>query len=206
MSSLGNDDDRLLTRIRAGDAAAFECLVDRYAGALERYARRLLSGTGHDAEELMQDVFVKAWNGLLRTPTSPVAMRPWLYTITRNACLDKLRKPLRTLSFGDLDTNFADPTGDPAVRVAHGEALRLVVDELQRLPARQRDALVKCALEGRTHEQVAAELGVSIAASKSLVHRARATMTAHRAGMTTSRHTRLGSAGFYRHFGGARTS
>ncbi len=176
-----SDDDRLLIRIRAGDSSAFESLVDRYAATLTGYARRLLAGSHHDAEEVIQDVFVNARNGLLRVPASPIAMRPWLYAITRNACLDRLRKPLHTVSLEAVHAGLADPAGDPAERFARGEALRLVVGDLQRLPARQRDALVKRAFEGRTHKQVATELGVSVAASKALVFRARATMTALRA-------------------------
>ncbi len=176
-----SDDDRILRRIREGDPSAFECLVDRYSAALSAYARRLLSGSHHDAEEVMQDVFLKARNGLLRVPARPIAMRPWLYAITRNACLDKVSRPLRTVSFDGLGASLADPAEDPAERFARGEALRLVVDDMQRLPTRQREALVKSALDGRTHEQVAVELGVSVAASKALVYRARATMTARRA-------------------------
>lgn len=179
--SADDDDDRLLARLRGGDSPALECLVDRYSGELTGFARRLLSGSHHDAEEVMQDVFVKAWKGLLRVPARPIVMRPWLYTITRNTCLDRLRRPLHSVSFEDLETRHADPAGDPADHVARGEALRLVVDDLQRLPVRQRDALVKCALEGRTHKQIAEELGVSVAATKALVHRGRTTMTALRA-------------------------
>jgi RNA polymerase sigma-70 factor (ECF subfamily) len=175
------EDDRLVRLVRAADPAAFECLVERHAPALTGYARRLLRGSHHDAEEVVQDVFVNARKALLRNPARSITLRPWVYQIAQNACLDRLRKPLRTVRLEEVAGRLAGSFADPAECLVRSEALRLVVEELQRLPSRQRDALIKRELEGCSHEQVAAELGVSVAASKALVHRARVTMIARRA-------------------------
>jgi len=165
-------DAELVARLRAGRSEAFDEIVARYETPLTTFARGLMHGAHHDAEEVVQDALLKALVALRRDDRE-VLLKPWLYTITRNACLDRLRKPVRTTDLGPLEPVLSDAAADPHLAVVRRQELSDLVGNLRLLPARQRTALVGHELEGRTHELLAAELGVSVGASKALVCRAR---------------------------------
>lgn len=167
------DDAALVGHVRAGSTRAFERIVAKYEAPLTAYARQILGGSHHDAEEAVQDAFVKALGALRRHHDREIALKPWLYAITRNACLDRLRRPVRTVDIEPLQGVLQDRAGDPTAAVERRERLAVVVGGLNELPPRQRDALVMHELEGRSHEELAKRLGVSVGASKALVCRAR---------------------------------
>lgn len=173
-------DERLVALVQAGQDHAFEAIVARYEAALVAFARQTLGGAHHDAEETVQDAFVRALSSLRAHPEREIALRPWLYTIVRNACLDRLRTPQRTVDLAALEPVLSDHAGDPALQLARAEQVRALVAHLAELPARQRRALVRHELEGRSHEAIAAELDVSVGASKALVCRARQGLAALR--------------------------
>ncbi len=168
-------DAELVAQVRAGSTPAFEAIIARYEGALTAYARQVLGGSHHDAEEVVQDAFFKALTALRRHHDREIALKPWLYAITRNACLDRLRRVgnSRCVDIEPLEGVLRDRGADPLAAVERRERLRVLVGGLNDLPRRQRDALVMHELEGRSHEEMAARLGVSVGASKALVCRAR---------------------------------
>ncbi|WP_354697800.1 ECF RNA polymerase sigma-E factor [Paraconexibacter sp. AEG42_29] len=168
-------DAALVARVRNGDDQAFTTLVLRHEQALIAYARTVLGGAHHDAEECVQDAFVRALTFLRRQTDRDIALKPWLYTIVRNACLDRLRSGAArpTVALEALEGVLTDSAGDPHAALGRREQLRVIVGGLQELPARQRAALVMHELEGRPHEELAGSLGVSVGASKALVCRAR---------------------------------
>lgn len=168
------DDTELVTRLRNGDDAAFTKLVERHETALLAYARGVLGGAHHDAEECVQDAFIRALEFLRNQPDRDINLKPWLYTITRNACLDRLRKPQRNVDLAPLQAVLPDSSADPHRQAVAHEELAVLISGLQELPARQRAALVMREFEGRSHETLGATLGVSVGASKALVCRARA--------------------------------
>ena len=170
------DDARLVALVRAGRDDAFAAIHDRYRDRLLAFARRLLSGTGHDAEDVVQDAFIRALAGL-RATDAEMNLKPWLYMIVRNRAMDELRRPARVAAELD-DIAHLRPVedADPALRVAEREELRRVVAEIARLPERQRLALVMRELGGASHARMAATLGTSVPATKSLLVRARATL------------------------------
>jgi RNA polymerase sigma-70 factor (ECF subfamily) len=174
------EDAALVTLVRRGDDRAFETIVDRYRTMLVAYARQLMGGAHHDAEEAVQDVFVRALTAL-RADDRDMALKPWLYAIARNRCLDQLRKPARTVELAPLEPLLRDATADPHDGAVRREELSALVRELHRLPARQRAALVMHELGDRSHSQIARELGVSAGASKALVCRARGALIEARA-------------------------
>src|SRR3954452_14990022 len=92
-------DEALVAAVRAGSDAAFAAIVTRYEAPLTGYARQVLGGRHHDAQECVQDTFVRALRAL-RGGDTDIALRPWLHAIVRNRCLDQLRRPDRTT---DLD-------------------------------------------------------------------------------------------------------
>ena len=169
-------DERLVELVRAGRDDAFCVIHDRYRDRLVAFARRLLAGSGHDAEDVVQDAFMRALAGL-RATDAAMHLRPWLYMIVRNRTMDELRKPGRVAAeLDEVEHLCASDDGDPAWRMAERELLRNVVAEIARLPERQRLALVMREFEGATHAQMSATLGTSIPATKSLLVRARGTL------------------------------
>jgi RNA polymerase sigma factor (sigma-70 family) len=169
-------DERLVALVRAGRDDAFAAVHDRYRDRLVAFARRLLSGSGHDAEDVVQDSFIRALAGL-RATDADMHLRPWLYMIVRNRAMDELRKPARIASeFDEIAHLRPAEDADPALRAIERELLGEVVAEIGRLPERQRVALVMRELEGATHAEMSAALGTSIPATKSLLVRARGTL------------------------------
>jgi RNA polymerase sigma-70 factor (ECF subfamily) len=177
-------DEDLVAAVRDGSSHAAEALVARYEAQLTGYARSLLGGAHHDAEEAVQDALVRALGALRRPQDRPIVLRPWLFAITRNACVDRLRRGGRargTVELTRLEEVLGDAGGDPHAACVRREELAATVSALRALPDRQREALVGHELEGRTHHELAGRLDVSVGASKALVCRARASLQPLRA-------------------------
>src|SRR4051794_22140853 len=163
-------DDRLVALIRDGHDRAFEVLFDRYQARLLSFCRHMV-GCNQDAEDLLQDVFVAAHMAML-ADERPITARPWLYRIARNRCLNHLRKPVAE----GQDTMDVHPYAHGATtfeRVQRREELRTVVADVQELPETQRSALVLREIDGLTYTEIAQAMGVTLAAVKSLLVRAR---------------------------------
>jgi RNA polymerase sigma-70 factor (ECF subfamily) len=165
-------DEALVAAARTGSDAAFTAIVHRYEPQLTAYARQILGGRHHDAEECVQDAFVRALRSM-RNGDADIALRPWLHAIVRNRCLDQLRKPNRTTDLEPHQAVIADHGPGPVSMIASRERLDDVVHGLESLPERQRRALVMHELEDRSHSHIGRALGVSAGASKALVCRAR---------------------------------
>ena len=170
-------DDELVARFRRGDDAPFDEIHRRYHGALLAFARRMLNATGHDAEDVVQDALIRAYHGL-RVTDRPMALRPWLYMIVRNRALDELRSPQRAGTFDDEFTLNAVPTADAEQCVQQRAEMRQLVDEIGRLPERQRIALVLREFDGCSHIETAQRLRTTVPATKSLIIRARSNLHA----------------------------
>lgn len=168
-------DDQLVSRFRSGDESAFAEIHDRYRVALTAFARRMVQSSGHDADDVIQDAFIRAYRGL-RVTDRPMALRPWLYMIVRNRALDQLRSPQRSDVYDDEVGMRAVTDSDPARRFADSEEMREIVAEIARLPERQRMALVMREFDGRTHAETAHALHTTVPATKSLIIRARSNL------------------------------
>src|ERR671939_1505794 len=87
-------DEQLLAHFRAGSDEAFRVLHDRYRQRLFAYVRQMLSAASRqDAEDVLQDVFVRAY-GALRSDARDMNVRAWLYRVAHNRCIDRLRRPV----------------------------------------------------------------------------------------------------------------
>jgi RNA polymerase sigma factor (sigma-70 family) len=95
-------DAQLVGRCRAGDAAAWHELVERFSRYVYAIAVRAYRLPEHDAEDVFQDVFARTYERLasLRDDES---IRPWLAQLTRNACVDRLRKSAREQPVEEAD-------------------------------------------------------------------------------------------------------
>jgi RNA polymerase sigma factor (sigma-70 family) len=170
-------DDELVARFRTGDDGPFDEIHRRYRGPLIAFARRMLRGTGHDADDIVQDAFLRAYRGL-RVTDRPMALRPWLYMIVRNRALDELRGPQRSAGFDEEFALNAVATSDAASCAEERDEMRQIVAEIARLPERQRMALVLREFDGCSHVETARRLQTTVPATKSLIIRARSNLSA----------------------------
>jgi RNA polymerase sigma factor (sigma-70 family) len=160
-------DERLAELTSQGSGAAFEILVRRYRGSLLRACRRLLPGD--QAEDAVQGALLRAHQALLRNGP-PQRFQPWLHRIAINSALKLLADAAGTVP---LDTDTVDGVEQPEEAYERRESIRVMVRAIEGLPPRQRQALVLRELEGRTHDEIARELGLSGGAVRQLIHRAR---------------------------------
>ena len=163
-------DEQLVALFRAGNDAAFSVIHDRYRQRLFVYSRQMLGGSRQDAEDALQDVFLRAYTSL-RVSDNPVSLRAWLYRVAHNRCIDHLRKPLPPAI--DLFETSRRPLHDPTVEAERREDLRRLIEDVRRLPEQQRSALLMREMDGLSYAELSEALGVSLQAVKSLLVRAR---------------------------------
>jgi RNA polymerase sigma factor (sigma-70 family) len=167
-------DERLVAFVRRGDPAAFETLYERHARELLSFCTYLL-GSRQDAEDAVQSTFAAAYRALLGRER-PVALRPWLFTIARNACLSILRKRRPTAELnGEPALN-----GDPFRELELREEVRLTVQGMLELPERQRAALVLAEMHGLSQAEIGAVLGVRAEQVKAYIYQARSQLVSAR--------------------------
>jgi RNA polymerase sigma-70 factor (ECF subfamily) len=178
----------------------FEELADPYRSELLAHCYRLV-GSLHDAEDLVQETLLRAWRGY-ENFDGRSSLRTWLYRIATNTCLTALGSTHRRVlpsglgtgtsdsehaGLGHLDTvswleplptlELTGPAADPATIVALRDSTRLaLVAAFQKLPARQRAALILVDVVGYTPTEVADLLEMTVSASRSLLQRARRTL------------------------------
>src|SRR5215211_7383252 len=164
-------DEQLLAMFRAGSEDAFGAIHDRYRQRLFAYVRQMLSqGARQDAEDVMQDVFVRAY-GALRADDREINLRAWLYRVAHNRCIDHLRRP--TPPPAEIFEMSRKPLHDPIEEAQRREDLSRLVDDVGRLPDQQRSALLMREIDGMSYADLASALDVTIPAVKSLLVRAR---------------------------------
>ena len=163
-------DEQLVALFRAGNDAAFNVIHDRYRQRLFAYSRQMLGGSRQDAEDALQDVFMRAYSSL-RSNDRPLSLRAWLYRVAHNRCIDQLRKPAPPAA--DLFDTSRKPLHDPMDEVERREDLRRLIADVRRLPEQQRSALLMREIDGLSYAELGDALGISLQAVKSLLVRAR---------------------------------
>jgi len=163
-------DDQLVALFRMGYDEAFRAIHDRYRQRLFAYTRQMLGGARSDAEDVLQDVFLRAY-GALRHDDRPVTLRAWLYRVAHNRCIDHLRRPEPPAA--EVFQLSRTPQHDPPGETERREGLRELVKDVQRLPEQQRSALLMREVDGLSYAELADALDTSVPAVKSLLVRAR---------------------------------
>ncbi len=163
----------------AGDQDAFRALVERHSGSLFRLAYRM-TGNEHDAEEVVQETFLRAYRRLNRFELR-ASFGTWIYRIGVNCSLDLMRKvraerrqKVTDDSAEELDIMERMPSEDPAPdRLLLSTELRgQVAAALDTLSATERAAFVLRHFEGRSIEEIGKTLGLRASATKNSVFRA----------------------------------
>jgi RNA polymerase sigma factor (sigma-70 family) len=163
-------DENLVALTRTGHQHAFDALVERYQARLLGFCRQML-GCTEDAEDVLQEVFVAAYNAMV-ADERPIAVRPWLYRIARNRCLNHLRKP--TADGQDTMDTHPHLNGVTTLeRVQNREEFRSLLDDVSHLPETQRSALLLREVDAMSYEEIAQAMDTSVPGVKSLLVRAR---------------------------------
>ncbi len=163
-------DEKLIAMARSGNSGAFETIVDRYQGRLLGFCRQMLGST-EDAEDVLQEVFVNAYRAMLADERE-INLRPWLYRIARNRCLNHLRKPTADAQ-ESMDMVPAVEASSTAERVHNREEFRQIICDVNKLPETQRSALLLREMDALSYEEIAAAMDTTVPSVKSLLVRAR---------------------------------
>lgn len=159
-----------MARAQAGDVAAFEDLYRRHVSRVYGLCCRL-AGDGLRAEELAQDVFVRAWQKLASF-RGESAFSTWLYPMTVNVALSERRSRRRRLS-RVMPTDDLTPFDKPSGRREGPESRIDLERALDTLPDGARAVFVLHDVEGLKHHEIAEKTGVATGTSKAQLHRAR---------------------------------
>lgn len=156
--------------------AAFDELYAAYKTPLYNYIYRLV-GDREQADDLLQETFVKVYRALDKVPDGD-GRTPWLYRIATNTCYDALRRRRLIAWLPWSKGGVAEPAcdeGNPGERYAAGEEIH---DALRQLPPTLRAPLLLHAVQGLDYDDIARTLGISRAAVKMRISRARAAFRA----------------------------
>jgi RNA polymerase sigma factor (sigma-70 family) len=164
-------DEQLVALLRQGRHSAFETLAARHQTRLLWFCWKMLRSK-EDAEDALQDVFAAAFRALLADERE-IQVRPWLYRIARNRCINQLRRA-RTVAVDLLDEHHAENGRTVVDKLASRQQFRELVDGVQALPDTQRTALLLREIDGFAYQQIATAMNTTVPGVKSLLVRARA--------------------------------
>lgn len=182
-SAPADEEQRLVARAQAGDVQAFEALVRRYERWVFTLTLRML-GNRAEAEDLAQEVFLKAYRGL-RGFRGASRFSTWLYTIATRHCLTALARRGRGGAVANRAEHWGDgDPPDPLARVAdeapradalleRRETAQRVQAELQKLSEEHRLILILRDIQGLAYTEIAQALGLELGTVRSRLHRAR---------------------------------
>ena len=168
------DHGELIRAAQQGEREAFDELVRQTYVETFTLACRL-TGNEEDARDVAQDAYLRAWRGIGRF-RGEAQFSTWMYRITANAAAThtQRRRRLRTEQLDD----YADPIEErleslPGPAAESAEALDRVSDAIALLPVKLRHVVVLKDVYGLSHDEIATELDISVAAAKVRLHRAR---------------------------------
>jgi len=167
-------DSDLVSRTAKGEQAAFRQLMARYLPRMVATARRLLGGDA-EAEDVAQEAVLRLWRNAARIEVGEQGVGGWLYRVTTNLALDKIRG---RRSDGPEALEFMTVPADQQRKLVERDLGVRVDRELQALPERQRVALVLCHYEGMSMLQAGEVMGISAEAIESLLARGRRSLRA----------------------------
>jgi RNA polymerase sigma factor (sigma-70 family) len=179
-----DEDHRLVAAVRRGDDRAFEALYARYHRRIHAYVMGMVKDHGR-AEDVTQEVFVSALRRMRETER-PIAFKPWVYEIAKNACIDQFRRSRRTEEVSlEADNGLApadygrlvgsDPAPDDAV--AAKQELDNLCGAFGGLSDTHHEILVLRELEGLSYREIGERMGMSRPAVESTLFRARRRLT-----------------------------
>jgi RNA polymerase sigma-70 factor (ECF subfamily) len=174
-----NSDDGLLAQVAEGDRRAFAQLMDRHIDRAHALARRVL-GNKSDAEDVVQDAFMKVWQKAGQWQPGRAQFSTWLYRVVVNRCLDLKRKPVNAAldNVAEQSDDRPDAYEDIETRQRNAQIQAAVAA----LPERQRTAIALSYTAGMSNAQAAETMEISVKAFESLLVRAKRELRGRLAG------------------------
>lgn len=170
-----------IERVKNGDSGAFELLVLETQNDVYAVAFKLL-GNAEDALDASQDAYIRAFTGISKFREDS-KFSVWMYRITYNICLDRLRKLRRqpTVSLErdeeEPELQIPDLSPSPEERIVSREAKELVREGLELLPPKLKSVLILREISGLSYAEIAKATGLREGTVKSRINRARASLT-----------------------------
>jgi RNA polymerase sigma-70 factor (ECF subfamily) len=167
-------DIRLLQRIAAGDHAAVAALYDRYSALIFGVILRILRSRS-DAEEVLQEVFVRVWIRAEMYDERLGAPAPWLVRIARNRAIDRLRARRSPFDDQHVEGRDVEAAADPAIAptpealAATAQTSQTVRSALAALPPEQRTLIEAAFFDGYTHSELAGRFGLPLGTVKTRI-------------------------------------
>jgi RNA polymerase sigma-70 factor, ECF subfamily len=167
------DEAPLVARARERDPDAFEQLIAAQAPQLQRMLRRVLVSPS-DAEEVLQETFLKAWRAIERF-RGEARFSTWLYRIALNEARRRQAYDAhrRALPIDDVMLDLPDLSAGPALLAESAEFQGFIEQCVSELPANYREAVILRDVEGLSNEEAAAVLELNLRNFKSRLHRGR---------------------------------
>jgi RNA polymerase sigma factor (sigma-70 family) len=169
-------DHELVVAVRGGNDRAFEELYSRYGSKIRAYVLGMVGDHGR-AEDVTQDVFISALRRL-RATERPMALRPWLYEIARNACIDEFRRRRRAPEVslegsGEGNERFVSWAPQPEAAIENKQRLDDLRGAFGGLSENHHRIMVMRELEGLSYGEIGERMGMSKPVVESNLFRAR---------------------------------
>jgi RNA polymerase sigma factor (sigma-70 family) len=177
-------DEDLVQHASRGSDVHFNALVDRYTHVVYRLAFGI-TRNGQEAEDIVQETFLKVFQNLDKFTESKGSFRTWILTIARNQSINVFSSLKRSVlrAFGDSEAedyelydkgNFGAPVKhDSEALLSSKQAYIMLQEALNKLPERQRSALLLKTVENMSYEEIASIMKTSVSSIESLIFRAR---------------------------------
>ena len=170
---VGSVEQDIMRGLASGDQRSFARLVTLHGARVQAIARQFL-GNHADAEDVMQEVFVKAWRASTTFDPSRASLSTWLYRITTNSCLDRLRRGKRWRWLGiEHIAEQADEALPSDEAIGQRQTVAAVRRDIRQLPERQRLALLLVSVGECSAQEVADVMNISKGGAEQLIVRAR---------------------------------
>lgn len=164
-------DESLMDFIRGGNVRAFETLVERHHQRFYNQVYRWVMNKS-DAEEIVQDAFLKLWSGKARWKSDKKArFTTWFYRILYNQAIDVMRT--RKHATAELSAEFADGADSVETQIIEDQEQKALRRAIMELPENQRIAVNLFYFDDLSQKQIAGMMGVSLKALESLLSRAK---------------------------------
>jgi len=170
----GSGDSDLMSRVAQNDEAAVVELYDRFGSLVFRMAYQSMP-TRPEAEDAVQEIFVRLWRTAARYDDERSALVTWVMLIARRHLVDKLRRNRARLKASSLDQPLAPippAAEEQSSRLDTDERMKVLMKRIQALPELQRTVVTRAYLGGQTLRQIGEELNTPLGTIKSALSRA----------------------------------